>query len=479
MKYASYKFALFLGILSLVNGFARAQNKVKDATIIELPGTAPGISKNQNPYKAPASKILPYTIHQKQLSNGLNVVTVPTPHPGLAAFYIVVRVGSREEVEPGKTGFAHFFEHMMFRGTEKYPKEKYSDELKATGASANANTWFDRTVYHMTGNAAMLDKMFELESDRFMNLKYSVQDFKTEAGAVKGEYTKNSASPYNQLNEQLNDVAFTKHTYKHTTMGFFKDIVDMPNQFDYSISFFNRFYRPEYTTIIVVGDVTPERVNKLSESYFGMWKRGSYVASIPAEPAQTATRFTHLKMEGFPPYLSLNFKGPAFRDNDREGPAFDLLLTMMTSEKSGLYKKLVKEDQQARSLSGTSYYTRDPYLGQIEVSLVNSAAMKGVKAALDSVVRRVKSVPFTAAELTEAKSRMRYIFTMDADSPTRIAESLSYFTWVTGDPESVNRTYAMYDSLTADDLLRVANKYLVDSGLTIATISSDEKSPVQ
>ena len=103
-------------------------------------------------------KILPYPILQKKLPNGLNVVTVPYDSPGLAAFFIVMRVGSREEVEVGKTGFAHFFEHMMFRGTEKYPKEKYSNALKAIGASANANTSIDRTVYHITGNAAMLDE---------------------------------------------------------------------------------------------------------------------------------------------------------------------------------------------------------------------------------------------------------------------------------------------------------------------------------
>src|SRR3954451_13109807 len=97
----------------------------------------------------PIKKILPYSIYQKKLDNGLNVVTVPYESPGLAAFYIVVRAGSRDEVEAGKTGFAHFFEHMMFRGTEKFPNEKYSAILKSTGASANANTSIDRTVYHM------------------------------------------------------------------------------------------------------------------------------------------------------------------------------------------------------------------------------------------------------------------------------------------------------------------------------------------
>ncbi len=120
---------------------------------------------------------------------------MPYSSPGLAAFYIVVRTGSRNEVEAGKTGFAHFFEHMMFRGTDKYSSEKYSEILKSTGASANANTSLDRTIYHMTGNANKLETMFEIEGDRFQNLKYSLQDFKTEAGAVKGEYTKNFGQP--------------------------------------------------------------------------------------------------------------------------------------------------------------------------------------------------------------------------------------------------------------------------------------------
>src|SRR4249919_1692465 len=114
----------------------------------------------------------------------------------------------------------------MFRGTEKYSSHQYSEILKSVGAAANANTSLDRTVYHMTGNSAKLETMFELEADRFQNLKYSVQDFKTEAGAVKGEYTKNFASPYNQLNEKVAETAFKTHTYAHTTMGYLDDIVN-------------------------------------------------------------------------------------------------------------------------------------------------------------------------------------------------------------------------------------------------------------
>ncbi|MGD8347277.1 MAG: insulinase family protein, partial [Lysobacterales bacterium] len=100
------------------------------------------------PLQAEEEKILPNTIYQHRMDNGLNVVTVPFDAPGLAAFYIITRVGSRNEVEEGVTGFAHFFEHMMFRGTEKYSKAEYAAALKSTGAAANANTWLDRTVYH-------------------------------------------------------------------------------------------------------------------------------------------------------------------------------------------------------------------------------------------------------------------------------------------------------------------------------------------
>ncbi|CAN5424109.1 hypothetical protein BH10BAC3_BH10BAC3_18830 [soil metagenome] len=426
-----------------------------------------------------AEKILPYPIHQKKLANGLNVVSVPYKSPGLAAFYIVVRAGSRDEVEPGKTGFAHFFEHVMFRGTEKYSSHQYSEILKSVGASANANTSLDRTVYHMTGNATKLETMFELEADRFQNLKYSIQDFKTEAGAVKGEYTKNVASPYTQLNEKVAETAFKTHTYAHTTMGYLKDIVDMPNQYEYSLEFFKRFYRPEYSTIIVVGDITPEKVNELAQKYFGNWKHGSYVATVPPEPPQTETRYTHIQKAGFPPLLDLNFKGPAFSDTKKDVAALDILLAMLFSEKSELYKKLVLNEQKVRSLNGSAEMTRDPYLFSVSSSVVKAEDLQYVKDEIMKVMDAAKIKKQGAALLQETKSRLKYSFIMDMDTPSSIAEALSYSVWLTADPESMNRLYAVYDTITTDDLVSVAKKYFVTTGLTIATISPDAENTVK
>ena len=425
------------------------------------------------------SRILPYPIHQDKLENGLNVVTIPFDSPGIAAFYIVVRVGSRNEVEPGVTGFAHFFEHMMFRGTDKYPREKYNEVLKMTGASANANTSLDRTIYHMTGNVDYLDTMFAIESDRFENLHYSEHDFKTEAGAVKGEYTKNYASPYQQLYEALLDTAFVKHTYKHTTMGFFKDIVDMPNQYQYSLKFFKRYYRPEYSTIVVVGDVTPDKVNALAKKYFGDWKRGDYSADVPVEPKQTEEKIVHLQDGSIPPYMSMNYKGPAFNDKKIDMPAIDVLNTILFSRNSDLFNKLVVKEQKLRFLGGGAMDSRDPYLISIQASFINKDDFQYVRDEITKAINEVKKNGVDKKMLDETKSNLKYSYAMSIDNPDAIANSVSHYIYLTGDPESLNRLYAMYDKVTVDDVKMVANKYYNDTDLTIATISADEKGGVR
>ncbi|MFT5138504.1 MAG: zinc protease [Lysobacterales bacterium] len=420
-------------------------------------------------------KILPYPIHQHRLDNGLNVVTVPFDSPGLAAFYIITRVGARNEVEPGVTGFAHFFEHMMFRGTDKYSKAEYSEALKSTGAAANANTSQDRTEYHMTGNAAKLDLMFELEADRFMNLNYSEHDFKTEAGAVKGEYTKNFASPYSQIREKQSETAFTTHTYSHTTMGYFKDIVDMPNQFEYSKKFFDRYYRPEYNTILVVGDVTPEQVNVLSEKYFGHWESGSYESVVPVEPEQNETRYTHLQDNSIPAYLSMSYKGPAFSDSDIDMPALDVLSSIVFSNTSDLFKQLVLEEQKVRFLGGGAQDSRDPNLFTIQVSMVEKDDMAYVMEEIEKAIAKVQVEDVDEELLQRTKSNLKYGFAMGMDTPDAIAGSLSHYIQLTGDPESLNRLYSLYDKVTLEDIKMVANKYFKPEHLTIATISDDEQ----
>ncbi|MGB9695815.1 MAG: M16 family metallopeptidase [Ignavibacteria bacterium] len=431
----------------------------------------------QSPSIAQGS-FVPFIIHQTQLQNGLNVVTVPHDSPGIVAFYIVVRVGSRNEIEKGVTGFAHFFEHMMFRGTDRYPKDKYEQVLKSIGASANANTSSDRTVYHMTGDASKLEKMFEIEADRFRYLNYSKEDFIVEAGAVKGEYTKNYANPLSRLYESIRNTAFDIHTYKHTTMGFYEDIIDMPNQYEYSLQFYKRFYKPEYCTILCVGDVTHNQVVALSKKYFGTWERGSYIAEIPTEPSQNQTRYAHIKSSEIPPYLSLNYKGPAFSDSDIDLPALYLISSIYFGPNSNIYKKLVLEEKKLKSLGCYPSFNRDPELIGIYANLKDNKDLRYILNELLAVVETVKTKSLDPQVLNDAKSNIKYRVLMSMDNPTDIANILSSFISVSGDPESINRYYKTMERITSEDIITIARKYFVTTSLTIGTVTPDDNPDV-
>ena len=140
---------------------------------------------------------MPYLM--RELDNGLKVIIVKTDFPDVVTIQIPVQTGSRNEVEPGKSGFAHFFEHMMFRGTERFPAAQYNTILQNAGADQNAYTTDDFTNYHITFTKEDLETVIELEADRFMNLRYSEEDFRTEALAVKGVYLKNYSTPIQNL----------------------------------------------------------------------------------------------------------------------------------------------------------------------------------------------------------------------------------------------------------------------------------------
>ena len=246
---------------------------------------------------AQTRKVFPYDYKITDLPNGLRIVTVPTDYKNLVSYYTVVETGSRNEIEANKSGYAHFFEHLMFRGSENYPPGMFDEIMKKAGASSNAYTSSDQTVYHETFAKEDLEEVMKLEADRFKNLKFSEEQFKTEAGAVLGEYNKNSASPTFKMYEVMRETAFNKHTYSHTTMGYLADIKDYPNQYEYAWTFFKRFYRPEYTTIVVVGDFDENNVISMIKKYYGDWKKGDYKADIPKEPAQTEAKFKNIEWE--------------------------------------------------------------------------------------------------------------------------------------------------------------------------------------
>jgi zinc protease len=421
-------------------------------------------------------KIFPFKMHIKDLPNGLKLISVPYDSPGIIAYYTVVRAGSRNEVEPGHSGFAHFFEHMMFRGTPKYSSERYNDVLKEMGADFNAFTTDDWTCYHATAPASSLETMIDLESDRFQNLKYSLEDFQKEAKAVLGEYNKSASSPFLNLFEKERDIAYTAHTYKHTTLGFLKDILDMPNQYDYSLKFFDRFYRPENCIVLVVGDVKPEQFFALAEKYYGNWKRGNHKVEIPKEPAQKEEKSDTLSWNGETlPYMLISYHAPVFSTVDKDKAALDLLSKLTFSSNSPLYQKLVLEQQRVDLLSAGGEDNRDPSLFEILARVKEEKDLTVVRDEILSKLEELKAKPLSESELADVKSNFRYSFAMNLNTPDSVAGVLANYLNLTADPEAVNKVFALYEEVTPADIQRVAQKYFTKENRTVITLKGATK----
>lgn len=417
-------------------------------------------------------KLFPYQYTIDDLPNGLRLITVPTDYPNLVALYIVVQAGSRNEVEPGKSGFAHFFEHIMFRGSENYTPDQRNQILQRAGASSNAYTTDDRTVYHEVFSKEDLDQVMKLEADRFQRLKYPQAAFQTEALAVLGEYNKNSANPTSKLYEVLRATAYKKHTYAHTTMGFVKDIENMPNEYAYSLEFFKRFYRPEYTTIILTGDVTREPALALTKQNFGAWQRGNYTAQIPAEPPQEAPLTAHIDWPSPTlPYLTVAFRGPAYSDEKKDKAALDLLAPLAFGENSDLYQKLVLKEQKVDLLAADFGDQVDPELFTVFARVKDQKDMDYVRDQILATFERFTKETIPQAKLNATRSRLRYGFALGMDSSEAIAGALAPYVALRRTPETINKLAQLYDSITPQDIRTYAAQYFAEKNRTIVTLT--------
>jgi zinc protease len=435
-------------------------------------GISPGISVAADP-----APIFPFSIRRSVLENGLTVISVPFDSPGIIAYYTVVRTGSRNEVEKGLSGFAHFFEHMMFRGTERYPQAKYNDELKALGANSNAFTTDDWTCYHLTVASSALPKIVELEADRFQNLQYDESAFQKEARAVLGEYNKGASSPLLLMFETLQDKAYTRHTYKHTTIGFLADIKDMPNQYAYSKTFFDRWYRPENCTVLVTGDVEHDRLVDLVKNAYGGWKRGNANVEIPAEPEQKEERTAELKWPAATlPILLMGYHIPAADPKNPDTAALGALAQAVFGETSPLYRALVLDEQKVVLLRAEAEAKRDPGLFVILVRIRNPKDIGEVRHRIETALADAARKPLDTERLGAIKSHLRYEFAGSLDSADAVAMAVGQSIATTGRPDAMNDLYAAYDRLTPDDLQRVARRYFAATNRAVVTLES-EKSP--
>jgi zinc protease len=425
---------------------------------------------------AMANSFFPYAYTKDVMPNGFTVYVIPMESPGLVAYYSIVRTGSRDEYEPGKSGFAHFFEHMMFRGTEKYSGPMYDSIMTSIGADANAYTTDDYTAYHLKFAKDDLEKVIELESDRFQNLSYAEREFQTEAGAVYGEYRKSITSPFSLINEKVQDIAYDVHTYKHTTIGFEADIKKMPEGYAYSKSFHKRYYRPENVVLLIAGDVTAERTLSLIHKYYGAWAKGYVPPTITAEPPQTGERTASVTYSGKTlPVLDIAYKGDAFNPESRSYVAALLLGELAFGETSELYKKLYIQEQKVDNLQASIPMNRDVPLFEIIARVKKESDLDGVSADIATTLKKYQSSLVDTGRLSDLKRRERYSFLMNLDTPDRVAGRLARFVALSGGIEIVDKLYASIEAVTPEDIRTAAAKYFVPERRTVVVLKGSNQ----
>ncbi len=417
--------------------------------------------------------IFPFDYELLELDNGFKAYLIPVNEPGRLAYVSMVRTGSRDEVEEGKSGFAHFFEHMMFRGTEKYP---YYDGITAEmGVDRNAFTSNDRTVYYLVGNSEYLEQIVDLESDRFQNLAYDEPGFRTEAGAVLGEYSQGAFSPFRWLDEKTRETAFDRHTYRHTTIGFEDDVRAMPDGYEYSKSFYGRFYRPENVILVIAGDFDVDQAKELIHQYYGDWETGYVPPAIEPEPVQTAARDRTVYYPGRTlPIVSVNYKSPAWDAMDKMAVATEVLGRVAFGSNSDIYRKLVIDEQRLQFMNAGFGLQRDPSLVDVTAMVKDPNDIEPIKDEIRATVERFQDELVDEKRLKDTKSNMKYRYLMGLETGQQVAFSLMTTIINTGTLDAIEDYYATLASLTAEDIREAARQVLNESGRTTITMLQAE-----
>jgi zinc protease len=418
---------------------------------------------------------LPTTVTRHDLDNGLTIYLAPMDTPGVVAWQSWVGVGSKDEVTPGTTGFAHFFEHLMFYGSPELDREAREAAMLRTGADENAWTWVDDTVYQCVVATEALPRIIEIEADRFQGLEVGKAEIEKESGAVWGEYLKGLSSPWERTYDAMAELAFREHTYRHSTIGYKEDLEAMPGQVELVKSFFVQHYRPDSVRIVVAGDFDGPQVLELIEASYGGWSAGPPTEEILlVEPEQTATRRVRVGWDQGPtnPMLMMGWKVPGFSPEHPDAPAIALVSELLFAEVAPLYRQLVVDEARLYSLSGGSWQMQDPHLFVVTAVLKDAADLEGVEQAVIDGVDALRSLD--EASLVAARTNALKRARVSLDTPAAVADTIGSMTRDEPDPSVIEAWYEAYAQVGLDDVQRVLDQHFVPQGLTVAVLDPED-----
>jgi len=391
--------------------------------------------------------------------NGLQVLLMTDDSAPVVTFMVTYRVGSRNEVT-GTTGATHLLEHLMFKGTPNYNREKGNNidqVLEAIGAQYNATTWLDRTNYYAQIGSEHLELYMAIEADRMRNLLLRDEDRQPEMTVVRNEFEIGENDPTQVLDKEMTAVAYLAHPYHHSTIGWRSDIEGV--SIEKLQEFYNTFYWPDNSTVTIIGDFDPAEALGLVKKYYGAFLKAPH--PIPqlytVEPEQTGQRRVVVKKAGQLGVVGVAYKSPSARHPDQA--ALQVLGSILASGKNSRLYRALTDQSLTTDVSDYVGFFHDPSLFNLWANLAPGVTHEQVEKIIFEEVEKLKKDGVTQDEVTAAASKKLADIAFARDGSFNVASSINECI-AAGDWTLYYTLEEDYGKVTPDDVKRVANRYL-------------------
>ncbi len=413
----------------------------------------------------------------RTLANGLRVLSVEDHSSPTVAIQVWYHVGSKDDPD-GRSGFAHLFEHIMFKST-KHMKDEMLDRLtEDVGGFNNAFTADDMTVYFEVVPSNYLETLVWAEADRLASLSVNEKNFLSERDVVKEEFRQSYlARPYGRLFLEIEKKSFTKHPYKRPGIGNIDEL--NAATIDNVIAFHNTYYRPDNATLVVVGDFDPRQLDAWVDRYFaGIPKPAGAIPRVTIkEPARTAEARYDVFAPNVPlPAVAISYQAP----NELSDDAFALKVAeaiLSNGESSRLYQSLVYEKQLASEATASTDLREDAGLFNFLVILASEKKPADGEAAVYDEIKKLQDAAVGAAELEKAKNQLVTEKLLEFETSNGKAEALGQAAVILGDANRINTDIVKLQAVSAADVQRVMKKYFDKTNRVVITYQAEPEKP--
>jgi len=420
-------------------------------------------------------KVAPLNIKELTLANGLRVVTMQDNSSPTVAIHVWYNVGGKNDPQ-GKSGFAHMFEHMMFKSTKNMPNEKMDRLTEDVGGFNNASTWDDFTNYYEVVPSNYLETLLWAEADRMTNLNVDDTNFASERDVVKEEFRQSVlADPYGRFNEFISSLSYTTHPYKRGVIGNL-DQLNAATSAD-ARAFHNLYYRPDNAYLIVVGDFDEKQLDVWVDKYFAPLKHDESkiprVTEVEPERTKESRHVTHGPNVPFPA-VAITYLGP--RSDDADIPALRIADTILSGgESSRLYQSLVYKQNIAQEASFNLDNRVDRGLLYFMAIAAEKHTPEELEKALLAELKLIQDSGVTAAELEKAKNQLITETIRNRQNNDGKAIAIERAIAYQHDPKAVNFDIQKLQAVTAADVQRVMKKYFTDTNRTVIYYTQGEE----